>query len=184
MIKCKILFKTIDSYNYFVQFGSSLEIYNVSILENKQLVENFNYSFRSVHLGHEDTSLSGVFTLKETLYGIKAELGIYLKESEDDINYQRQFFKTIMDIGKFLKGSRGNSITSVIVESILINSGLELKIPMLKGDYAVRKAKYPTSFFVLKTSFFLFKGRVIVKTKSKKPWIEIANYNLYGKVFV
>lgn len=129
-----------------------------------------------------DTIGSSNFSISETIYGVKVDVGIFLQESKEDKNFQRQYFKTSLDLGRFLKGVRGNALTSMIIDSVLSNPDFKMKIPLEKGNYTIKNAKYPKNLIIMISTEFLFTARYIVKIKSRKSWIESCNMKVYGKI--
>lgn len=63
---------------------------------------------------------------------IKSYFRICIPEDQNDQNYRKIFLNTVVDVGKFLKGSNSNLLVRYAIDVIAKASNFELKLPIKK----------------------------------------------------
>lgn len=66
----------------------------------------------------------------KTVENVFLRYEVSMAESETDTNYGRSILKTTFNVQRMIKGVRGNSMISFLVDSVLKSLDSELKFPM------------------------------------------------------
>lgn len=134
--------------------------------------------------GFNNSVIDATFDLYKSIYDVRADVAIFLAENDHDESYKREFFRASLNVGKVLKGFRGNLLTKPFIESILSALKFDLEFPFEKGIYELKNWTMPNRHLPapLKARF-LANVKYLVKTSSKsKKWLLGALFNNYGKL--
>lgn len=150
-------------------------IKKIEASKNDLIIPKLNFSYENADgVTSKETLLSVDFALNTTVVGVKIELSLFLRETDNN----NLLFKTVIDLEKFLKGVSGNQIISTIIGNIAKTAGFELKFPFMKGNYSFNKIVIP--MVVPATGKYLTQLRFLAKLKNAKKYSEITCVKVYA----
>lgn len=84
--------------------------------------------------GIHDTKLNVTFETFFVIQKLVATLKVKIPENGDDQNYQREIFKTSVDVGKFFQGVQGSLLMKILYEGYQksINRPFIIPLPKVK----------------------------------------------------
>lgn len=135
--------------------------------------------------GIQNSIISATFYLHKTVHDVRADGAVFLAEGDLDESYQREFFRTTVNVAKIFKGFRGNIILKPFIDSILKALNFDLNFPIEKGIYEMKNWTMPGAYLppLMKTRF-LMEVRYWVKTTAKntKKWTFGTLFKNYGRL--
>lgn len=134
--------------------------------------------------GFNSSVIDATFDLYNSIFDIRADVAIFLAENDYDESYKREFFRASLNVGKVLKGFRGNLLTKSFIESILSALKFDLEFPFKKGIYELKNWTLPGQHLPAPMKArFLADVKYVVKTSLKsKKWLFGTLFKNYGKL--
>jgi hypothetical protein len=105
----------------------------------KNFTLNFNKKVMNVSYTMYNDKLHGFsFDLTAEYYFNVTKLFIYFKlsvpENYQDTNFKREYYKTVFDVEKAMKGMQRNFMVNLIIDMFTASRKFEFKMPLTKVD--------------------------------------------------
>jgi hypothetical protein len=104
------------------------------VVTNNYDVANHTVSFSNDGLHSSVLNITTEYKKVVTRY--KADVKIMTQMNKDDKNFERELFKTNLDVGKAFKGIHGNFFVRGFFENYAKSADFELKLPFQKVNRA------------------------------------------------
>jgi hypothetical protein len=112
-------------------------IYQFGIFLTSRVIVSNNYDVANLTItifndGIQDTIVNVKAEVKEIITRVRADVKIMGRKDENDKNFERELFRTNVDVGKAMKGMQGNYLIRTFFESFGKSADFELKLPFKK----------------------------------------------------
>lgn len=85
-----------------------------------------------INVKGEDSSINATMDIFEKIDNVLISIVLKVPADEKDKNYQKEFYKTTVDLKKLFKGVEASFVSKVIMENFKDSVDFDLKFPFQK----------------------------------------------------
>lgn len=124
-----------------------------------------NYSFVTSDIDNDtsSTTFNVTMMLNKEISNVRFDIVFKLPDTDTDTKFNRQLFRTSINMTRVLRGVTGNSLIKYLMDMMLKNLDFELIFPMKPGVYRMINFQYKGEFLPPITTKVYFECKMFGK---------------------